>query len=103
MIQLLLRVFIVKGKVEFIDKKLQWRYHLIHAGVAAVLLVPALLFLYRLPEQSALPSTLGMLALICVFNAIIDLKYIRETREHVVSGIIAVIYAVLAVGLYLFG
>ena len=100
---MLLRVFIVEGKVEFLDQKLKWRYHLIHAGVGAVLLVPALLLLYRLPEPLALPSALSLVALIYLLHALVDLKYIRAAKEHLVSGIMAAVYTVLTLGLYVAG
>ncbi|WP_172200035.1 hypothetical protein [Saccharibacillus qingshengii] len=101
LVQLLLGIFIVNGRAVFNDKKLKRRYHWLHTGLSALLIVPALLFLYYLPEKTALPSAVGMVALIYLLHAVIDFKYVRATREHVVSGIMAAVHAVLALALYL--
>lgn len=103
MLQTLLRVFIVEGKVEFLDQTLKRRYVWTQIGLSVPLLVPLLLCLYLLPERTALPAALGIVALIYLVHALVDLRYVRETREHVLSAILAAIYAVIALGLYLVG
>lgn len=103
LLQSLLRVFIVEGKVEFLDKALKRRYVWTQIGLTVPLLVPLLLCLYLLPERTALPAALGIVALIYLVHALVDLRYVRGTREHVLSGIMAAIYAAIALGLYLVG
>ncbi|MDO3408373.1 hypothetical protein QWJ34_01180 [Saccharibacillus sp. CPCC 101409] len=100
LIQSLLRLFIVQGKAEFPDKRLKRRYVWTHTLLAALLLIPALLLLYYLPERTALPPAIGLVSAIYLLHFFIDLKFVRPTREHVVSGILAILYAAVAVGLY---
>ncbi|OWR33165.1 hypothetical protein CDO73_01280 [Saccharibacillus sp. O23] len=93
----------MEGKAEFLDKKLKRRYVWTQAGLSTVLLVPLLLCLYLLPERTALPAALGIVALVYLGHSLVDYKYVRGTREHVVSGIMAAIHAAIALGLYLVG
>ncbi|WP_268952854.1 hypothetical protein [Saccharibacillus alkalitolerans] len=42
------------------------------------------------------------MAPIYLVHALVDLKYVRGTKKHVVSGIMAAVHAVLAIALFLF-
>lgn len=44
-----------------------------------------------------------MFGLIDLTNALVEFKYVRGTKEHVVSAIMAAVYLVLAIALYVFG
>lgn len=102
-IQMVLRLFIVEGKAEFLDKNLKRRYAWTQTGLSVLLIIPALLFLYLLPDQIALPAAVFMVALIYLSNAWVEFKYVRGTKEHLVSGIMSAVYLVLAIALYVFG
>lgn len=103
LIQLLLRLFVVEGKAVFNDQKLKRRYAWTQTGLSTMLIIPMLLLLYRLPEKTALPSAVGMVSLIYAVHALVEFKYVRGTKEHVVSGIMAAIHAAFAIALYLIG
>jgi len=102
-IQIPLRLFIVEGKAEFIDKNLKRRYVWTHTGLTALLIIAALLCLYLLPDQVALPTAILVFGSIYLANTLVEFKYVRGTKEHVVSAIMAAVYLVLAIALYVFG
>ncbi|MCQ4086567.1 DUF4181 domain-containing protein [Saccharibacillus sp. JS10] len=102
-IQMLLNLFMVEGKAEFLDKKLKRRYAWMQTGLTALLLIPTLLMFYLLPQQSALPAAVAMVGVIYVTNAVVEFKYVRGTKEHRVSLVMTAIYLILAVMMSIFG
>ncbi|CAM3505812.1 MULTISPECIES: hypothetical protein [Saccharibacillus] len=93
----LLRMWIVRGKPTFENDRVKKTYYGLTAA-ACLPGVPCFVLLMRSLERPTWAPALGLLALSMILFALIDRKYVPETREHRLYGVMAV----LMIGLALF-
>ena len=99
-VAMLLQLLIVRGKPTFEDARTKRTYY----GLTAAAFLPGiavfLLLIQSLDRPMWVPA-LSLMALSLILNALIERRYVRETREHWQSGIMAVLMVGLAAFFYI--